>query len=55
MAFRVKFKVVKFIVTHKITYRFFMQFEWFKKVVIEIAREILKRQAVEADKRHENN
>jgi len=36
-----KRKIIKFIIRYKLTYRFFMRFEWFRKLVVKVAEEIL--------------
>lgn len=34
--------ILRFIVNHKVTYKFFFRFKWFEKLMIKRAREIIE-------------
>ena len=47
MKFKIRVKILKYIVTHNLTYRIFIRYKWFQNLVIETARELVDRWSTE--------
>lgn len=47
MRFKVRVKILKYIVTHNITYCIFMRYKWFQNLVIKTARELVDKWSAE--------